>query len=98
MRARSRGRRKSTTSGGAETTRRRPPQGLDCPGEPRHEGPGPAGGCVMRMRDRALAALKEKGVARLFPLPDLVLFPHVLLPLHIFEPRYRLLTEDALAS
>ncbi len=24
---------------------------------------------------------------RLFPLPELVLFPHALLPLHIFEPR-----------
>jgi Lon protease-like protein len=24
-----------------------------------------------------------------FPLPDTVLFPHVRLPLHIFEPRYR---------
>src|SRR5262245_54889837 len=35
---------------------------------------------------------------RLFPLPDLVLFPHALLPLHIFEPRYRQMTEDALAS
>ncbi len=35
---------------------------------------------------------------RLFPLPDLVLFPHALLPLHIFEPRYRQMTTDALAS
>jgi uncharacterized protein len=35
---------------------------------------------------------------RLFPLPSLVLFPHALLPLHIFEPRYRQLTEDALAT
>ena len=35
---------------------------------------------------------------RLFPLPNLVLFPHAILPLHIFEPRYRQMTEDALAS
>jgi Lon protease-like protein len=35
---------------------------------------------------------------RLFPLPEVVLFPHALLPLHIFEPRYRQMTEDALAS
>ncbi len=35
---------------------------------------------------------------RLFPLPDLVLFPHALLPLHIFEPRYRQMTADALAG
>jgi Lon protease-like protein len=27
----------------------------------------------------------------LFPLPNLVLFPHVLLPLHIFEERYKLM-------
>jgi uncharacterized protein len=28
------------------------------------------------------------GTVRLFPLPNLVLFPHVVQPLHIFEPRY----------
>jgi uncharacterized protein len=38
------------------------------------------------------------GVARLFPLPNLVLFPHVLQPLHIFEPRYVDMLEDALAD
>jgi Lon protease-like protein len=38
------------------------------------------------------------GIARLFPLPDFVLFPHVVAPLHIFEPRYRQMTEDALAG
>src|SRR3954471_13772532 len=38
------------------------------------------------------------GVARLFPLPDLVMFPHVMQPLHIFEPRYRELLNDALDS
>jgi Lon protease-like protein len=36
------------------------------------------------------------GYARLFPLPNLVLFPHVMQPLHIFEPRYRQMTADAL--
>lgn len=36
------------------------------------------------------------GSVRLFPLPAAVLFPHVLLPLHIFEPRYIAMTEDAL--
>jgi Lon protease-like protein len=36
------------------------------------------------------------GRARLFPLPNLVMFPHVLQPLHVFEPRYRALLEDAL--
>jgi ATP-dependent Lon protease len=38
------------------------------------------------------------GKVRLFPLPNLVLFPHVMQPLHIFEPRYRCLLEDALAT
>jgi Lon protease-like protein len=37
-------------------------------------------------------------VTRLFPLPNLVMFPHVVLPLHVFEPRYRQMTEDALAG
>ncbi len=38
------------------------------------------------------------GWARLFPLPNLVFFPHVVQPLHIFEPRYRQMTADALAG
>src|SRR5688500_19266769 len=29
----------------------------------------------------------------LFPLPGVVFFPHTLLPLHVFEARYRQLTE-----
>jgi uncharacterized protein len=32
----------------------------------------------------------------LFPLPNVVLFPGVYLPLHIFEPRYREMTRHAL--
>ncbi len=32
----------------------------------------------------------------LFPLPNLVLFPGMKVPLHIFEPRYRLMIADAL--
>ena len=38
------------------------------------------------------------GIVRLFPLPNLVLFPHVVQPLHIFEPRYRDLFREALAG
>ena len=34
----------------------------------------------------------------LFPLPNVVLFPGVPLPLHIFEPRYRDMVRDAAAS
>jgi Lon protease-like protein len=37
-------------------------------------------------------------LCRLFPLPRVVLFPHAVIPLHIFEPRYRQMTEDALAE
>ncbi len=32
----------------------------------------------------------------IFPLPGVVLFPGTLLPLHIFEPRYRAMVADAL--
>jgi Lon protease-like protein len=32
----------------------------------------------------------------LFPLPNVALFPATLLPLHIFEPRYRAMVTDAL--
>ena len=34
----------------------------------------------------------------LFPLPNVVLFPSVFLPLHIFEARYREMVADAIAS
>src|SRR3954469_5122290 len=34
----------------------------------------------------------------LFPLPTVVLFPNVFLPLHIFEPRYREMVADSLAG
>jgi hypothetical protein len=42
--------------------------------------------------ERAASALK------VFPLPSAVLFPHTVIPLHIFEPRYRALVQDALAG
>ena len=43
------------------------------------------------------AELKDfSGLAPIFPLPNVVLFPNALLPLHIFEPRYRQMTADAL--
>jgi len=34
----------------------------------------------------------------ILPLPNVVLFPHTLLPLHIFEPRYRKMTADCLQA
>jgi Lon protease-like protein len=36
------------------------------------------------------------GTIPIFPLPNVVLFPNVFLPLHIFEPRYRAMVADAL--
>ncbi|MEQ1829204.1 MAG: LON peptidase substrate-binding domain-containing protein [Pirellula sp.] len=38
------------------------------------------------------------GLVRLFPLPNLVLFPHVIQALHIFEPRYCEMLSDSLES
>ena len=34
----------------------------------------------------------------IFPLPNVVLFPSVFLPLHVFEPRYRQMLADALSG
>lgn len=50
------------------------------------------------MLDDLSALTNFDGVARLFPLPNLVLFPHAVQGLHIFEPRYRQMTSDALAA
>jgi Lon protease-like protein len=33
-----------------------------------------------------------------FPLPDIVLLPYEMIPLHVFEPRYRRLVEDLLET
>ncbi len=46
------------------------------------------------MRDR-LAECGFSGRVPVFPLPDTVFFPGVVLPLHVFEPRYRALLGDA---
>ena len=37
-------------------------------------------------------------IVPLFPLPGAVLFPDTVLPLHIFEPRYRRMVEDVRAG
>ena len=49
------------------------------------------------MSDEPLAFSPDQfsGQARMFPLPNLVMFPHVMQALHIFEPRYRALVEEA---
>ena len=53
---------------------------------------------VVTMSDDLSVPGSFDGIARLFPLPNVVLFPQVMLPLHIFEPRYRQMTADALAG
>jgi uncharacterized protein len=49
------------------------------------------------MSDESSLPSGFEGTVRLFPLPNVVLFPQVVLPLHVFEPRYRKMTADALA-
>ena len=59
----------------------------------------------LRTRARALArpvelsrdGVPEPRVMPMFPLGT-VLFPHALLPLHVFEPRYRVMTERVLKA
>lgn len=50
------------------------------------------------MNDDHAAIAGFRGEVRLFPLPNLVLFPHVVQGLHIFEPRYRQMLVDAVAG
>ena len=52
----------------------------------------------MALEDLSFTSDQFCGTARLFPLPNLVMFPNVIQPLHIFEPRYRDLLEEALAT
>jgi ATP-dependent Lon protease len=48
--------------------------------------------------DFTLSAKHFSGTVRLFPLPNLVLFPNVMQPLQIFEPRYLEMLDDTLAD
>lgn len=50
------------------------------------------------MASEATSPLADEFEARLFPLPKVVLFPGMILPLLVFEPRYRALVADALQS
>lgn len=52
------------------------------------------GGVWLHLRDMPTIHLPERCGVML--LPDCTLFPHGGLPLHIFEPRYRRMLEDAL--
>jgi len=42
--------------------------------------------------------MKLPEIIPLFPLPNVVLFPRMPLPLHVFEPRYRALVRDAASA
>jgi uncharacterized protein len=53
---------------------------------------------MSKFEDLSFTVERFSGKVRLFPLPNLVLFPHVMQPLHIFEPRYREMLEDAIAG
>ena len=52
------------------------------------------------MHAMSLSGLIERDLAALpiFPLPNVVLFPGALLPLRVFEPRYRELVREVLAG
>ncbi len=50
------------------------------------------------VEDLTFDATRFCGKVRLFPLPDLVMFPHVMQPLHVFESRYREMLNAALDS
>lgn len=41
-------------------------------------------------------SIPPSGHVPVFPLPSVVFFPRTILPLHVFEPRYRAMVEDAL--
>ena len=47
---------------------------------------------LFRLSEQDLAALP------VFPLPNVVLFPEAILPLHVFEPRYRELVREVLSG
>ena len=44
------------------------------------------------------SALCPSGEVPVFPLPGVVFFPRTVLPLHVFEPRYRAMVRDAVAA
>src|SRR5689334_23514789 len=48
----------------------------------------------------SLPELEEQDLAELsiFPLPNVALFPGAMLPLHVFEPRYRELVRQVLGA
>ncbi len=54
---------------------------------------------MLEFRDPAAAeTISIPGIIPVFPLPNVVFFPDTYLPLHIFEPRYRDMLADAVAT
>lgn len=51
-----------------------------------------------RQNDTGAALARACAALRVFPLPGVVVLPGAPVPLHVFEPRYRALVEDALAG
>ncbi len=54
-------------------------------------------GCVKRPCYSVAVATPDEKLP-IFPLSNVVLFPRLATPLHLFEPRYRQLARDALAG
>lgn len=50
------------------------------------------------MSERKASFEDALGSIPVFPLPQVVLFPDAALPLHVFEPRYRAMIKDVLAT
>ncbi len=53
---------------------------------------------MRRVSDSLLALQASLDDLPLFPLPEMVFFPGVGLPLHVFEPRYRVMVKDCMAK
>ena len=50
------------------------------------------------MKRETSESIELPEILPVFPLSDTVLFPHVFLPLYIFEPRYRAMVRDVEAG
>lgn len=59
----------------------------------------PSGGTVAILSNSALnEPIDFSRPIPIFPLPNVVLMPRAIVPLHVFEPRYRVMTREALAG
>jgi hypothetical protein len=53
------------------------------------------GASKQRVKEEMMSEVELPTIIPVFPLPNVVLFPDVMLPLHIFEPRYRQMIREA---